>query len=57
MTQIVLDHQHGVAGLDQAVQHLQQLAHVLEMQAGGRLVERMYRSVRPVARATVPWRA
>ena len=35
----MLDHQHGVAGLDQAVEHEQELAHVLEVQAGGGLVE------------------
>ena len=29
--EIVLDHHHGVARLDQFVQHLQQLAHILEM--------------------------
>ena len=37
--EVVLDHHHGVALLDQRVQHLQQLAHVLEVQAGGGLVE------------------
>ena len=29
--QIVLDHHDGIALIDQAVQHLQQLAHILEM--------------------------
>ena len=37
--EIMLDHHHAVALLDQPVQHLQQLADILEMQAGGRLVE------------------
>ena len=37
--EIVLDHDHRVAGVDQRVQHLQQLPDVLEMQAGGRLVQ------------------
>src|SRR6266404_6616912 len=37
--EIVLDHHHRVAALDQAVQHFEQLAHVFEMQARGRLVE------------------
>ncbi len=35
----MLDHHHGIALIHQLVQHLQQLAGVLEMQAGGRLVE------------------
>ena len=37
--EVVLDDEHGVAGIDQALQHDQQLAHVVEVQAGGRLVE------------------
>ena len=37
--QVVLDDQHGVALVDQLVQHLEQLAHILEVQAGGRLVQ------------------
>ena len=37
--QIVLDHHHGVARVHQGVQHFQQLAHVLEMQARGGLVQ------------------
>jgi hypothetical protein len=37
--EVVLDDQHGVAGLDQRVQHFQQLLHVLEMQPGGRLIQ------------------
>ena len=42
--EIVLDHHHGVAALDQLVQHFQQLRHVVEMQAGGRLVENIERA-------------
>ena len=37
--QIVLDHQHRVAQVDQPVEHGQQLLDVVEVQAGGRLVE------------------
>ena len=35
----MLDDHDRVAGLDEAVQHRQELADVVEMQAGGRLVE------------------
>ena len=48
--EIMLDHDHGVAGLDQAMQHFEQLAHVLEMQAGGRLVEDVERPAGSAAR-------
>ncbi len=37
----MLDDDQRVALLDQLVQHLEQLAHVLEVQAGGRLVEQV----------------
>ena len=37
---------HGVAGLDEAVQHLQQLLNVVEVQAGRRLVENVQRPAR-----------
>jgi hypothetical protein len=37
----VLDDQHGVAGVDQAVEHREEAAHVLEVQAGGRLVQQV----------------
>ena len=37
--EVVLDHQDGVALVDQAGQHAEQLADVLEVQAGRRLVE------------------
>src|SRR3546814_11290553 len=40
----MLDDQNGVALVDQRLQHLQQLLHVLEMQAGGRLVEDVERA-------------
>ncbi len=41
--QIVLDHQHRVAGVDEVVQHLQQHLDVGEVQAGRRLVEQVER--------------
>ena len=37
--EVVLDDDHGVAGLHQAPEHLEQPLHVGEVQAGGRLVE------------------
>src|SRR5215469_3480096 len=37
--EIVLDDEHRVAGLDQCMQHIKELAYVIEVQAGGRLVE------------------
>ena len=37
--EIVLDHQHRVAAIDQPVEHAQQLPDVVEVQAGSRLVE------------------
>ncbi len=37
--EVVLDHEHGVAGVHEPLQHDEQLAHVVEVQAGGRLVE------------------
>jgi recombinational DNA repair ATPase RecF len=42
--EIVLDHHHRVALVDQLVQHFQELAHILEMQARGRLVEDVERA-------------
>ena len=42
--QIVLDHHHGVAGVDQLVQHFEQLGDVVEMQARRRLVEDVERA-------------
>ena len=37
--EIVLDDDHRVAEIDQPAEHVQQLADVVEVQAGGRLVE------------------
>ena len=42
--EVVLDHDHRVAAVDQPVQHLEQQAHVLEVQAGRRLVEDVERA-------------
>jgi hypothetical protein len=39
----VLDHQHRVSRRHQPVQHVQQLAHVVEVQAGRGLVEQVER--------------
>ena len=47
--EVVLDHHHGVALVDELVQHLQQLGHVVEMQAGGGLVEDVERAARRAA--------
>ena len=38
---IVLDHEQAFTGLDEALEDAQQLRHVVEVQAGGRLVEEM----------------
>ena len=37
--EIMLDYHHGVALVDEAVENFEELAHILEMEAGGRLVE------------------
>ena len=37
--EVVLDHEHGVAGVDEALQHTEQPAHVLEVETRGGLVE------------------
>ena len=42
--EVVLDDEHGVAAVDEALQHDEQLAHVVEVQAGGRLVEDVERA-------------
>ena len=42
--EVVLDHDDGVAGVAQLVQHLQQQVDVGEVQAGGRLVEDVQRA-------------
>ena len=36
---VVLDHHHGIAVVSQAVQYVQQLLNIREVQASGRLVE------------------
>ena len=35
----MLDHQHGVAGVDQPVEHAEEPLDVVEVEAGGGLVE------------------
>ena len=42
----MFDHDHRVAGIDEAVQDLQQLADVVEVQAGGWFVEQIQRLAR-----------
>src|SRR5579875_296729 len=42
--EVVLDHQHGVALVDERMQHFEQFADVVEVQAGGRLVEDVERA-------------
>ena len=42
--EVVLDHEHGVARVDEALQHLEQLLDVGEVQAGRRLVEDVERA-------------
>src|SRR6185436_7312123 len=37
--EVVLDHEHGVPCIDEALQHTEQAAHVLEVEPGGGLVE------------------
>ena len=37
--EVVLDHQQRVPGLDEAAERAQQLCNIVEVQAGGRLVE------------------
>ena len=37
--EVVLDHEHGVAGVDQALEHAEEPPHVVEMEPGGGLVE------------------
>ena len=47
--QIMFDHHHRIALLDQRVEHLQQFAHVVEMQARRGLVEDVQRVARRAA--------
>ena len=42
--EVVLDDEHGVAVVDEAVEHLEQLLDVVEVEAGGRLVEQVERA-------------
>ena len=42
----MLDDDDGVARVDQLLQHLDQTVHVGDVQAGGRLVEDIYRAAR-----------
>ena len=46
----MLDDDHGVALIDQRMQHFQQFAHIVEMQAGGRFIENIKRLARRAAR-------
>ena len=41
--EVVLDHHHRVAQIDQPVEHVEQLGQIVEVQAGGRLVEQVER--------------
>jgi len=41
--EVVLDHEHRVAGIDQPLEHLEQLLDVGEVQTGSRLVENVER--------------
>ena len=50
--EVVLDDDHGVAGIDQALEHAEQPPDVLEVQAGGRLVEDVERLARSRAGAS-----
>ena len=54
--EIVLDDDDRVALVDQLVQHLEQLGDVVEVEAGGRLVEDVERAAGG-ALARAPWRA
>ena len=40
---VVFDNEHRMAGIDQALEHLEQHAHVIEVQAGGGFVEKKQR--------------
>ena len=37
--QVVFDHDYAVSGIDETIQYPQQLAYVLEVQSGRRLIE------------------
>ena len=40
----MLDDDDGVAGFDQLVQHFEEFGHVVEMQAGGGLIQNVERA-------------
>ena len=42
--EVVLNNQHGISLIDQPVQDVQQHLYILEMEAGGRLVEDVERA-------------
>ena len=42
--QVVLDHDHGIAGLHQALEQHEQVGYVGGVQAGGRLVQQVERA-------------
>src|SRR5262249_35895386 len=48
--EIVLDHQHRVALIDERVEDVEELAHILEMKAGGGLVQNVERAPSGAAR-------
>ncbi len=41
--EVMFDHHHRIALIDQPVQHFEQFAHILEMKAGGRLIKNIQR--------------
>jgi hypothetical protein len=41
--QVVFDHQHALAAIDQAVQHADEFSHVLHVQADSRFVQHIER--------------
>ena len=48
--EMVLDDQHGVAERDETIQHVEKFFHVVEVQAGGGLVENVERAAGLAAR-------
>ena len=44
--EIVLDHDDGVAKIDQPLQHFEQLGEIVEVQAGRRFIEQVQRAAR-----------
>jgi hypothetical protein len=47
--QVVFDHDHGIALFHEFVQHVQQLAHIFEMQPRGRFIQDIQRAARGAA--------